>query len=62
MTKPIIDYLLGRLSEASTYAGLGAILGGLHISLKGNEVDALVGILISLAGLAATILKDKGVA
>jgi hypothetical protein len=52
-------FLLARLKEPSTYAGLGAILAaaGLHPSeaLLSSGVNAA----IALAGLAAVLIPEK---
>lgn len=62
MNKTILDYLLGRATEASTYAGLGAALAGLHITLTSDVTQAIVGVCISVVSLLAVVLKDKGIA
>jgi hypothetical protein len=62
MSKDVVDFILGRLSEASTYAGLGAMLGGLHLTVSGDELNAIVGVLMALAGAVGIVLKEKGLA
>ena len=55
----LVLFLLARLKEPSTYAGLGAILAaaGLHPSeaLLSSGVNAA----IALAGLAAVLIPEK---
>jgi hypothetical protein len=56
----LLAFVLARLREPSSYAGLGAILAaaGLHPSqaLLGSAVNAAV----ALAGLAAVLLPEQG--
>lgn len=56
----ILAFLLARLSEPSSYAGLGAILalGGLHFS--DTELGQLAQFLGAGCGLAALLLKERG--
>jgi hypothetical protein len=55
-----LAFVLARLREPSTYAGLGAILAaaGLHPSqaLLSSAINAAV----ALAGLAAVLLPERG--
>ncbi|MBC7135094.1 MAG: hypothetical protein H5U25_05555 [Oceanibaculum nanhaiense] len=71
-----MNYFLKRLREPSTYAGLAAIVGGAGGLAKIDEApaiadalvsgapiiaaDPLIGGLMVLAGLLATLLKDRG--
>jgi hypothetical protein len=55
----IVSFLLARLKEPSTYAGLGAILGaaGLH---PGQELlSSGVNAAVALAGLLAVLLPER---
>ena len=56
-----ISYLLARFSEPSSYAGLGALLAlaGLHFS--DNDLGQLAQFLAAGCGLAALLLKERGV-
>jgi len=56
-----ISYLLARFSEPSSYAGLGAILAlaGLHFS--DSDLGQLAQFLAAGCGLAALLLKERGV-
>lgn len=56
--KWIINYLLGRLAEPSTYAGLGVAALGVGVSLTGDQQQALAGVGIAIAGAIAAFLKD----
>jgi hypothetical protein len=60
--KDVIDFLLARASEPSSYAGLAGILSGIHLTLTGTEFNAVVGVLTAIAGLAGVFLKEKGYA
>jgi hypothetical protein len=55
----LLTFIVGRLKEPSTYAGLGAVLtaAGLHPSeaLLSSGVNAAV----AIAGLAAVLLPEK---
>jgi len=57
---PTIAFLLARLSEPSSYAGLGAVLAlvGLHFSdaLLGQAAQALA----AVCGLLALVLRERG--
>ena len=37
----IVSYILARLGEASTYAGVAALLGGFHISVPATTLGAV---------------------
>jgi hypothetical protein len=56
-----ISYLLARFSEPSSYAGLGALLAlaGLHFS--DSDLGQLAQFLAAGCGLAALLLKERGV-
>ena len=55
-----LAFVLARLSEPSSYAGLGAIfaLAGLHFS--DSELGLLAQFLAAGCGLAALLLKERG--
>src|SRR5882672_7972475 len=57
----ILAFLLARLSEPSSYAGLGAILAlaGLHFS--DSDLGQFAQFLAAGCGLAALLLKERGV-
>jgi hypothetical protein len=56
-----LAFVLARLSEPSSYAGLGALLAlaGLHFS--NTELGQLAQFLAAGCGLAALLLKERGV-
>ena len=49
-------YILARLGEASTYAGVAALLGGFHISVPATTLGAVTQVGIALAGALAVVL------
>src|ERR1700733_306076 len=57
----ILSFLLARFSEPSSYAGLGAILAlaGLHFS--DTDLGQIAQFLAAGCGLAALLLKERGV-
>jgi len=57
----ILAFALARFSEPSSYAGLGAILAlaGLHFS--NSDLGQLAQFLAAGCGLAALLLKERGV-
>lgn len=58
-TSMIINYVLARAKEGSTWVGLMlAIQNGLHIQLNGDLVNGLVNLGLTLAGIAAVIYKE----
>ena len=55
--KNMIDWLLARLSEPSTYAGFAAIAGS--IGLSAPLYSAISAVAVAVAGLVAVILHEK---
>jgi|TARA_R110000765_G_scaffold404955_1_gene501425 hypothetical protein len=51
----IIDWIVGRFTEASSYAAIGAAAVGVGV-LTGFEVVTIVGVAVSVLGL---VLKEK---
>lgn len=56
----ILPYLLARLSEPSSYAGLGAALALLGWNLSDTAIGELIQLLAGGCGLLALLLKDRG--
>jgi hypothetical protein len=52
----IVSYILTRLGEASTYAGVAALLAGFHISVPATTLGAVTQVGIALAGALAVVL------
>jgi len=57
----MIAYALARLSEPSSYAGLGALLAIAGFHLSDTDLGQLAQLLAAGCGLAALILKERGV-
>lgn len=55
-----MQYILDRLKEPSSYAGLGALLALVGVNLDGQLLQAIAGVAAALAGLAAVFVKEKG--
>jgi hypothetical protein len=55
----LIMFLLARLKEPSTYAGLGAILAAAGLHPNEAVLDAAVNAAVALAGLAAVLIPEK---
>jgi hypothetical protein len=58
---PIFAYLLARLSEPSSYAGLGAVLTLLGWNLPQPLLADIVQAAAALCALVAFLLKEQGV-
>ena len=56
----ILAYLLTRVSEPSSYAGLGAILALLGWNLPETVLGQVIQGLAALCALLALVLKDRG--
>lgn len=54
-----MDYLISRLREPSTYAGLAALLASLGVSVPAPWVQAVSAVGVALAGAAALFLPEK---
>jgi len=56
-----ISFLLARFSEPSSYAGLGALLALAGFHFSNSDVGQLAQFLAAGCGLAALLLKERGV-
>ncbi len=54
-----MQYILDRLKEPSSYAGLGALLALVGVNLDGQLLQAIDGVAAALAGLLAFFIKEK---
>lgn len=60
MTKDFTDWIVGRLREPSTYAGLAAVLAGtFHAKYATAEADIISNLGMALGGLMAIVLAEK---
>lgn len=57
----MMQYLLARAKEPSSYAGLATLLGMMGVSIAPVEWQAIVGALTAIAGLLAVVLPELGV-
>jgi hypothetical protein len=56
----LMQYLIARMREASSYAGLvGILLGALHIAARPDLVNAALGLIAALGGLLAVLIPEK---
>ncbi len=53
-------YIVDRLKEPSSYAGLGALLALVGVNLDGQLLQAIAGVAAALAGLASIFIKEQG--
>lgn len=54
-----MKYIVDRLKEPSSYAGLGALLALVGVNLDGQLLQAIAGVAAALAGLASIFIKEK---
>lgn len=57
-----MDYILGRLREPSTWAGIAGILGALHLSLDPGLWQNISTAGMALAGIVAALVADRSAA
>jgi hypothetical protein len=55
----LLGFVLARLAEPSTYAGLGALLAAGGVQIDGIILRAVIQLLVASAGLAAVLLPEK---
>lgn len=53
------DFLLERLHEPSTYAGIFGVLAAFGVAVQPELADAIIGAGIGVTGLALIIIKEK---
>ena len=56
----IAQMFLSRLKEPSTLAGLGAVMAAVGISLPGEVITQITVVIGALAGIAATMMRERG--
>lgn len=54
-----MSYILGRLREPSTYAGIAAILAAFNVQIDPGLWGTIVQVAIALAGAVATFTPDR---
>ncbi len=55
----IVSYLLSRAGEASSWAGIAAVMAGLGVQLDPGLWQNLVAAATAIAGLAAYLIRDR---
>lgn len=55
----LLAFIVARLREPSTYAGLGALLGAAGVHIDDTVLQAVVQLLVSIAGLIAVLVPEK---
>ena len=55
----IASYLVSRAGEASSWAGIAAVMAGLGVQLDPGLWQNLVAVATALAGLAAYLIRDR---
>jgi hypothetical protein len=55
----IIDYILARLSESSTYRGAIFLLGGLGIAVAPEQANAIAAASMAVVGAINVFRKEK---
>ena len=58
--KFVIQMLLSRLREPSTFAGLGGVLAAVGISLPAEAMTSIITIVGGVAALASMFMKERG--
>jgi hypothetical protein len=56
----MLNYLLARAKEPSSYAGLATLLGMAGVSIAPTEWQAIVGVLTAIASLLAVVVPELG--
>lgn len=55
----ILAFLLARLKEPSSYAGVGALFAAAGIQINDAVLQAAIQAVIALAGLVAVLMPEK---
>lgn len=54
----IIAYIVNRMKEPSTYAGLAALLGVVGVKLAPEALQAIITVATAIAGAVAVFVPD----
>ena len=57
----VASWLVKRLREPTTYAGLGVLLAGLGLKDSSSWANVITTTVMGLAGIAAMVMSEKGV-
>lgn len=55
----MLQFILARAKEPSTYAGVATLLTAAGVSFSPDLFNAAVAVAVALAGLAAVLLPEK---
>jgi hypothetical protein len=55
----LLWFIVARLKEPSTYAGLGAVLAAAGIHIDNSILNAAIQVLVSIAGLIAVLVPER---
>lgn len=55
----LLAFLLARLREPSSYAGVGALFAAAGVHVDSTILQAAIQLLVSAAGLAAVLIPEK---
>jgi ABC-type Fe3+-siderophore transport system permease subunit len=55
-----MKYIVDRMKEPSSWAGLGAILAVVGVNLDGQLLQAVAGLGAAIAGLLSFFIAEKG--
>ena len=56
----MLQGILARLKEPSTYAGLGGLLGLVGVKFAPEQLTAIIGIITAIAFALSIFLPEKG--
>lgn len=57
-----MEYIKARMSEASTWRGLVALVTALGVALSPEQVEAIVAIGLAVMGVVGAFIPDKSIA
>lgn len=55
----LLIFLIARLKEPSSYAGLGALLVAAGVHIDDSALQSVIQVLVSVAGLIAVLVPEK---
>jgi hypothetical protein len=55
----LLWFIVARLKEPSSYAGLGALLAAAGIHVDNSILDAVIQVMVSVAGLIAVLVPER---
>jgi hypothetical protein len=59
MKKALLDYLLARLAEPSTWSGIALLLTSFGVQLSPEQTAAIVSTGLAVTGLIGTFLPER---